>query len=87
MLKVICDDSLEISYCDEEEGKEPGSYEESLDEVQGLGKKSGRPVFPEDEENEPIELPERSTLFDDADEEDEREEDEDSEELLEENQG
>lgn len=87
LLKVICDDSLEISYCDEEEGKEPDSYEESLDEVQGSGKKSGRPVFPEDEENEPIELPERSTLFDDADEEEESEEDETSEESLEENQG
>lgn len=81
LLRIICDDPLEISYWDDEdeEGEEPNSYEESLDEVQGLGEKSGRPVFPEDE---PIELPERSTLFNDPDEEGEEEEDEASDELL-----
>ncbi|MCK4333320.1 hypothetical protein KAX06_00875 [candidate division WOR-3 bacterium] len=84
LLRVICDDPLEISYWDdeEEEGEEPESYEESLDEVQGLVEKSGRPVFPEDEENETIELLERSILFNDSDEEGEGEEDEDSDELL-----
>jgi len=44
-------------------------------------------MYPEDEENEPIEILERSTLFDDADKEEESEEDETSEESLEENQG
>jgi hypothetical protein len=84
LLRVVCDDPLEIFYWDDyEEGEEPQSYEESLDEVQGLMEKSGRPVFPEDEENETIELLERSILFNDSDEEGEGEEDEDSDELLE----
>lgn len=75
LLRVVSVDPFEIEYWDEEEEEEEQDFE-ALEELEE--EDLGHTMYPDDEENENFEPPERSTLFDNIEEENEKREGEES---------